>query len=232
VSFNRPDIMNAIDAECTEALIARLREADDDPETGAIVLTGNGRAFSAGGDIRNMGKPQVERVNHRDWNLTYQILAIEKPLVAMVNGAAIGLGLTIALLCDCVYVAEEAKLGDTHVRFGLVAGDGCAVTLPLLIGPQRAKELLMSSRLFTGKEAAAMGIVNYAVPRAELESTTMAFAADLAAQPAFAVRATKMIVNRHIRSMVQDTLDAGLAWERISMRLPEHAEAIAKNAKK
>lgn len=169
VAFNRPDIMNAIDADTSTALLARLREADADPETGAIVLTGTGRAFSAGGDIRNMGQPQVERVNHRDIDLTYQLLAIEKPLIAMVNGAAIGLGLTIALLCDCVYASEQAKLGDTHVRFGLVAGDGCAVTLPLLVGPHKAKELLMSSRLFTGAEAAAMGIVNHALPPAELK---------------------------------------------------------------
>jgi enoyl-CoA hydratase len=233
VTFNKPDILNAIDSRCHDALIARLHEADADPDTGAIVLTGKGRAFSAGGDIRNMGKrPLVERVNHRDWDLSYQILSIEKPLVAMVNGAAIGLGLTIALLCDCVYASRDAKLGDTHVRFGLVAGDGCAVTLPLLIGPHRAKELMMSGRLFTGAEAEQLGIVNHAVAADELTTQTMAFAHDLASQPAFAVRATKALINRHVRASVHEVLDVGLAWERMSMRMPEHAEAVAQQSKR
>jgi enoyl-CoA hydratase len=232
VAFNKPDILNAIDSRCGEALLARLHEADADPETGAIVLTGTGRAFSAGGDIRNMGKqPLVERVNHRDWDLTYQILAIEKPLIAMVNGPAIGLGLTIALLCDCVYASLDATLGDTHVQFGLVAGDGCAVTLPLLIGPHRAKELMMSGRLITGAEAEQLGIVNHAVAADELTTQTMAFAHDLASKPAFAVRATKALVNRHVRASVHEVLDAGLAWERMSMRMPEHAEAVAQRGK-
>ena len=232
VAFNKPDILNAIDSRCGEALLARLHEADADPETGAIVLTGTGRAFSAGGDIRNMGKrPLVERVNHRDWELTHQILAIEKPLIAMVNGPAIGLGLTIALLCDCVYASLDATLGDTHVQFGLVAGDGCAVTLPLLIGPHRAKELMMSGRLFTGAEAERLGIVNHAVPADELAAQTMTFAHDLASKPAFAVRATKALINRHVRASVHEVLDAGLAWERMSMRMPEHAEAVAQRSK-
>jgi enoyl-CoA hydratase len=232
VAFNKPDVLNAIDGRCGEALIACLREADADPDTGSIVLTGTGRAFSAGGDIRNMGKrTPVERVNHRDWDLTYQILAIEKPLIAMVNGPAIGLGLTIALLCDCVYASLDAKLGDTHVAFGLVAGDGCAVTLPLLIGPHRAKELMMSGRLFTGAEAEELGIVNHAVPADELAAQTMAFARDLASKPAFAVRATKALINRHVRASVHEVLDAGLAWERMSMRMPEHAEAVAQRSK-
>ena len=227
VTFNRPEVLNAIDADCAQQLLARLEAADADPATGAIVLTGAGRAFTAGGDIRNMGRPTadaVERVNHRDWDLTHRILALEKPLIAMVNGPAIGLGLTIALLCDCVYAAEDAKLGDTHVNFALVAGDGCAATLPLLVGPHRAKELMMSGRLFSGTEAAALGIVNYAVPADELVARTMAFAHELAAKPAFAVRATKMLLNRPIRAAVHDVLDAGLAWERLSMRMPEHTE--------
>jgi enoyl-CoA hydratase len=232
VAFNKPEVLNAIDSRCGQALVDRLQEADADPETGAIVLTGTGRAFSAGGDIRNMGKqPLVERVNHRDWDLTYQILAIEKPLIAMVNGAAIGLGLTIALLCDCVFASVDAKLGDTHVLFGLVAGDGCAVTLPLLIGPHRAKELMMSGRLFTGAEAEQLGIVNHAVPMDELTAKTMDFAHDVASKPAFAVRATKALINRHVRASVHEVLDAGLAWERMSMRMPEHAEAVSQRAK-
>jgi len=226
VTFNRPTILNALDAAASYALMDRLREADAEPTTGAIVLTGAGRAFSAGGDVRNMGKAQDNPVNHRDWHLAHTMLSIEKPVVAMVNGPAIGLGLTIALLCDCVFAAEDAKLGDTHVNYGLVAGDGCAITLPLLIGPHRAKELLLSGRVFTGAEAERMGIVNRAIPAADLERETYAFAAHLASQPPFATRATKMVVNRYLRTMMHDVLDAALGWERLSMQLPEHREAL------
>jgi enoyl-CoA hydratase len=226
VTLNRPAILNAIDAATTYALMDRMREADAEPSTGAIVLTGAGRAFSAGGDVRNMGKAQDNPVHHRDWHLAHTMLAVEKPVVAMVNGPAIGLGLTLALLCDCVYAADDAKLGDTHVNYGLVAGDGAAITLPLLIGPHRAKELMLSGRIFTGAEAERMGVVNHAVAPADLARETYAFAAHLAAQPPFATRATKMVVNRYLRSMMHDVLDAALGWERLSMQLPEHREAL------
>ncbi|MGH3225998.1 MAG: enoyl-CoA hydratase/isomerase family protein, partial [Streptosporangiaceae bacterium] len=136
VLLNRPDRLNAFDGEMTTALMAAVSEAENDPDTRAIVITGAGRAFSAGGDVRSFGANVDTRVNRRGWHLANLMLRVEKPTIAMVNGAAVGLGLTVALLCDVVVAAEDAKLGDTHVNLGLVAGDGAVVTLPLLIGPQ------------------------------------------------------------------------------------------------
>ena len=144
----------------------------------------------------------------------------------MVNGACVGLGLTIALLCDSVVVADDAKLGDTHVDLGLVAGDGAAVVLPILVGPHRAKELLLAGRLVTGTEAVAMGIGNYAVPTAELHDVTYRLAHEFAAQPVYAARATKMVLNRYVRAMADQILDTSLAYEAISRTLPEYPEAV------
>src|SRR5438876_4766096 len=140
VTLNRPESLNSFDAAMTPALDAALSEADADPDTRAIIVTGAGRAFSAGGDVGTFGKNPDRRVNRRGWHLAQTMLRIEKPTVAMVNGAAVGLGLTVALLCDLAIAADSAKLGDTHVNLGLVAGDGAAVTLPLLIRPQKATE--------------------------------------------------------------------------------------------
>jgi enoyl-CoA hydratase len=153
------------------------------------------------------------------------LLAIEKPVIAMVNGPAVGLGATIALLCDVIVAAEDAKIGDTHVNVGLVAGDGGVVIWPLLVGVARAKEYLMTGTLLSGAEAAAIGLVNHAVPTADLRRTTMALARQLGDQMPYAVRATKVAVNRLLRRQVLEVMDAGLAWEDLSMPMADHREA-------
>ena len=229
ITLNRPERLNASNAAMTTELIAALAAADLEESTGVIVLTGAGRAFCAGGDTSSMGSGTGsgwDRVHHRDWHLAHAILSTEKPIIAMVNGAAIGLGATMALFCDLVYIAEDAKFGDTHVNLGLVAGDGAAVALPLLVGPQRTKELLLTGRIISGSEAAAMGVVNQAVPLADLKETTWDVARTIAAQPPYAVRATKMVVNRYVRWMWHEIMEYSLAVEQISVGLPEHKEAV------
>jgi enoyl-CoA hydratase len=226
ITFNRPAQLNALDPDTVEEFQTIVRRVDLEPSTRAIVLTGAGRAFTAGGDIRTFGSKHDPRVNRRGWHLVHRMLEIEKPIVAMVNGPAIGLGLTIALLCDSVVMADDATIGDPHVNLGLVAGDGAAVVLPVLIGPHRAKELLLTGKLITGTEAAAMGMINRAVPAAELSDVAYALAREYAAQPTYAARATKMAVNRYLRWMVEQTLDVSLAYEAISRELPEYPEAV------
>ncbi|HUP73153.1 MAG TPA: enoyl-CoA hydratase/isomerase family protein [Acidimicrobiales bacterium] len=226
ITFNRPAQLNAFDPDTVEEFQSVVRRVDLEPSTRAIVLTGAGRAFTAGGDIRTFGAKHDPRVNRRGWHLVHRMLEIEKPIVAMVNGPAIGLGLTIALLCDSVVMADDATIGDPHVNLGLVAGDGAAVVLPVLIGPHRAKELLLTGRLITGTEAAAMGMINRAVPAGELSDAAYALAREFAAQPTYAARATKMAVNRYLRWMVEQTLDVSLAYEAISRELPEYPEAV------
>ena len=226
VTLNRPESLNSFDAAMTPALDAALSEADADPDTRAIIVTGAGRAFSAGGDVGTFGKNPDRRVNRRGWHLAQTMLRIEKPTVAMVNGAAVGLGLTVALLCDLAIAADSAKLGDTHVNLGLVAGDGAAVTIPLLAGPQRAKEMMLTGKIMTGAEAERMGVVNRAVPRDQLREVTWDVARTIAAQPPYAARATKMVVNRYVRRMWHEVMEFALAAEQISIGLPEHKEAL------
>src|SRR3712207_3913495 len=183
LTLNRPERLNAVNGQMHTELAHIFLDVDRDQESNAVVITGEGRAFCAGGDVSGMtsesGSNLIRegvRVRGEAHQLVEGLLAIEKPMISMVNGPAVGLCATIALLCDVIVAAEDARLGDTHVNVGLVAGDGGAVIWPLLVGVARAKEYLMTGKLITGTEAAAMGLVNHAVPREELRSFTMALA--------------------------------------------------------
>jgi enoyl-CoA hydratase len=227
VTLNRPHILNALDSVMSWRLYDAFRRADAEPTTGSIVLTGAGRAFCAGGDTRNMGiGPPTVPVLHRDWHLHQRIMSTEKPVIAMVRGAAVGLGVTIALACDIVMVADDAKLGDTHVPLGVLAGDGAMVPLVLDAGPLTAKRILLSGDFLSGASAAAAGVVNSAWPADDLADRCYELARHLAAQPQYALRATKLAVNRLLRWAEHELLEPGLAMEMVSMGLPEHPEAV------
>lgn len=237
VTLNRPERLNAVSPDMHHELQELFGEIDADPDTNVVVLTGAGRGFCAGGDTKTMATRHANqaeqlRVYTRGRHLITGMLAVEKPLIAMVNGPAAGLGATIALFCDVVFVAEEATVGDRHVNVGLVAGDGGAVAWPLLVGPLRAKELLMTGRMLTGAEAAEMGLVNRVVPAENLATETMNFAKEVAAQPPYAVRATKASINRYVQLINSHVLDSSLAWERISMKTEDHQEALRAHAEK
>ena len=227
ITLNRPERLNALHPDMVVELMEVLVEVDLEGSTRAVVLTGAGRAFTAGGDVRSFGSKPDPRVHRRGWHLVHRMLDVEKPIVAMVNGPAIGLGLTLALLCDSTVMADDATIGDPHVSLGLAAGDGGALVLPILIGPHRAKEMLLTGRSVTGLDAAAMGLVNRSVPRAELEAAAYGLAREYAAQPVYAARATKMVVNRYVRWMADQILDVSLAYEAISRELPEYPQAVA-----
>jgi enoyl-CoA hydratase len=234
LTLNRPERLNAVNGEMHRELAHIFVDADRDQESNVVVVTGAGRAFCAGGDVGGMtseaGSNLIQegvRVRGEGHLVVESLLAVEKPVIAMVNGPAVGLGATIALLCDVIVAAEDARIGDRHVNVGLVAGDGGAVIWPLLIGVARAKEYLMTGDLVNGKEAAAMGLVNHAVPPEELRSFTMSLARKLGDQMPYAVRATKAAVNRMLRRQVLDMMDACLAWEELSMKMADHREAAA-----
>ena len=234
LTLNRPERLNAVNGQMHAELAHIFLDVDLDQDSNVVVITGEGRAFCAGGDVSGMtsesGSNLIRegvRVRGEAHQLVEGLLAIEKPVISMINGPAVGLGATIALLCDVIVAAADARLGDTHVNVGLVAGDGGAVIWPLLIGVARAKEYLMTGKLITGTEAAAMGLVNHAVPREELRGFTMTLARQLADQMPYAVRATKVAVNRMLRRQVLEMMDACLAWEDLSMGMADHREAAA-----
>jgi enoyl-CoA hydratase len=232
ITLNRPDRLNAIDAAMQTELVRVFSSIDVD-ESNAVVVTGAGRGFCAGGDVKSMrgrrvtGSHRPAQVRSAGRRLVDAMLNVEKPMVAAVNGAAVGLGATIALLCDVVIMSEDAVIGDRHVNVGLVAGDGGPLLWPLLVGPMRAKELLMTGRLLKGAEAAAAGLVSRSVPAERVLDDAMTSATELAALPPYAVRATKSVVNRYMQWMAHEVIDVALAYEQISKASDDHQEALA-----
>lgn len=227
VRLNRPEKRNAVDFALHEGLEKIWRPLGTDPDVGAIVLTGAGRGFCAGGDMlgfypEDPGPFEQVRGPQR---LVQEMVSCEAPVIAAVNGVAAGLGATIALLSDIIYIADDARIGDTHVNMGLVAGDGGAAIWPLLVGLHRAKEMLMGGELVSGPDAAAMGLVNHCVPADELLARALAHARRLADGPPVAIRWTKRTLNQHLRQSLNLTLDAGLALEMLSVETEDAREA-------
>jgi enoyl-CoA hydratase len=231
VYFNNPATLNAIDHAVHADLVRFFIDVATDPETDAIILSGSGRAFSAGGDFDHIQRMIDEPALFNDSlvgakRLIFALLDCPKLVIAKVNGHAIGLGATIALFCDLAFVSTEAKIADPHVRIGLVAGDGGAAIWPHLIGHARAKEYLLTGRALTGLEAERLGLVNRAVPPAELDGVVDDFVAELLKNPVRAVQWTKLSVNVGLKQTVSAVLDASLAYEALSNLTEDHREAV------
>ena len=240
VTMNDPDKLNAVGPDNHKELEYIWIDLARDEEIKAIVFTGAGRAFSAGGDVKKMaaragtefGLQYALRVPQNTLRLFEHMLLVPQPIIAAVNGDAIGLGLTIALFADMSVVAEDARLGDTHIKVGLVAGDGGAVVWPLLVGPQRAKEFLMRGKLLKGTEAAAMNLVNYAFPKGQVLDEALKIAAEIAAQPLWAVRWSKAAVNKQIKAQLNQVLELSIAYESLTMLTQDYKEAVSAFAEK
>jgi enoyl-CoA hydratase len=153
------------------------------------------------------------------------MLDVEQPIIGAINGDAVGLGATIALFCDVIVASEKARFADTHVRVGIVAGDGGAVIWPVLIGPARAKEFLMRGHFINGAEAAKIGLVNYAVPPEEVLPKAREIAQELAEGPTWAIRWSKLSVNKWLKDQVNLIMDASLAYEMLTFNTEDHKEA-------
>jgi enoyl-CoA hydratase len=229
VSINRPDALNAVNAELHTELSWIFADIAQDEEAQAVVLTGKGRAFCAGGDAKwfqHMQPRQLDLLFAEGRKIIIDMLEVPQPIIAAVNGAATGLGATLALFCDVIFAAEKAKIGDPHVRMGVVAGDGGAVIWPWLVGPARAKEFLMTGDLVTAQEAERIGLVNHVVPGDELMEKAMAFATRLANGPIRAIRGTKASVNKILRDTANQVLDTSLAVELQCFATEDHKEAV------
>ncbi|MEK7715402.1 MAG: enoyl-CoA hydratase-related protein, partial [candidate division NC10 bacterium] len=166
VTIDRPEALNAVNAAMHEDLARVFRDVQDDPGSDVVVLTGAGRAFCAGGDVAwfqaMIDDPAAfRRLVPEAKKIVFDLLDLEKPIVCRLNGAAAGLGATLALLCDVIVAADTARIGDPHVRMGLVAGDGGAVIWPQLVGFAKAKELLMTGEMLTAQEAERLALINH-----------------------------------------------------------------------
>ncbi len=232
VTMDRPEKLNAVGQQMHLALALIFRALENDAAVRLIILTGSGKAFSAGGDIDWMqdmiDDPAIfERTIREAKEIVLSILDCEKPIIAKVNGDAIGLGATLALLCDVVFAAETARIGDPHVRAGLVAADGGAIIWPQLVGYARAKEYLLTGKLLPAAEAERIGLINHAVPADALDAAVADFALRLAKGAQQAIRWTKATINIGLKQLAASMLDAGLAYEAVTNLSADHAEAVA-----
>jgi enoyl-CoA hydratase len=242
VMLNRPESLNAVGGGMHEELEDLFMVIRRDQTVGAVLLTGSGRAFSSGGDVKGMARTSSggeERGDERSpaqsvgqmligaKTLVANLLDIEQPIVCAVHGYAMGLGATIALCSDVVIAAEDAIIADTHVNIGLVAGDGGAVIWPLLLPINTAKYYLMTGARITGKDAERLGLVLKAVPADELAGEARRIAEELANGPTLAIRWTKTSVNKILRERLNLLFDTSLVLEGATLLSEDHREATA-----
>lgn len=232
ITFNRPDQMNAVNLELHDELPDVFFFAQGDAHSDVILLTGAGRAFSAGGDLdhiqRNADDPRLfDHEARQAKRVISTLLDIEKPVVCRMNGHAVGLGASIALMCDIIFASDKAKIGDPHVHLGLVAGDGGAVVWAQRIGLARAKEYLFTGDLLSATKAAEIGLINHALPLEELDAAVDAFCDKLLNGASDAIRWTKILTNMELKRIAHAQMDAGIAYESLSVRTADHREGIA-----
>jgi enoyl-CoA hydratase len=207
MTLNRPDVLNAADRRLHTELVEVWQTIDRDPQVRVAVVTGAGRAFSAGGDLQMVEDAyrdydEIVRILEEARDLVYNILHCRKPVVSAINGPAVGAGLVVALLADISIAGESARLADGHLRMGVAAGDHAAIVWPLLCGMAKSKYYLLTSDFVGGREAERIGLVSLCVPDEELLERAAAVATDLATGPRHAIQFTKRALNQWL-------LDAG-----------------------
>ena len=223
--------VNGVDGPMHDELARVFTDLQRDSESDIIVLTAKGRAFCAGGDFDWFDEQIEDPAKFRAiaWDakrIVTSLLEMEKPIICRLNGAAAGLGATIALLCDIIIADDKAVVGDPHVKVGLVAGDGGALIWPQLIGFAKAKELLMTGDMLTAPEAKELGLINYAVPTEQLDAKVDELIAKLQGNPRWAVRWTKTVANIPLRSLAAQMMDASVGWESVSNIHKDRKEAV------
>jgi enoyl-CoA hydratase len=222
--------LNAVDDSLHHDLGLLLRSLKRETAR-AVVLTGREGVFSAGGDFDWFPSlRQVERLHRLRGDakqLIWDLVDVEIPIVAAISGPAIGLGATIALLCDVIFMADTATIADPHVRLGIVAGDGGTAIWPLLVGPARAKEFLLTGDSLAAAEAERIGLVNHVVPADRLQEEALAFATRLAQGAPLAIQYTKSAVNKLVKEALNTAFDVAIGHELVTLLSDDHAEALA-----
>ena len=240
LTFNDPSRLNAMTQAMGEAFRDAINELAGDDSLRAVVLTGAGRAFSAGGDLSMIegraalgasGRPGARGEIRDGMRAFYQLFLslrdLPCPTLAAINGAAIGAGLCVALACDVRLVARDAKLGLNFTQLGLHPGMGATWTLPRLVGPARAAEILFSSRLFSGSEAVEFGLANRALATADVLPATRSLAGEFAAAAPLAVRGVKRALRRSETARLEDQLDFEAAEQAACFESRDVQEGLA-----
>lgn len=246
IKLNRPDQLNAFSKEMIDLWIESLIEIRDNPDIHIGVVTGNGRAFCAGGDVKSMinntgfmANTHNEDVDFRStplnvknslWKVIQRIPLlmdeIDKPMIAMINGHAVGAGLDMALMCDIRIASDKSKLGETYINAGLVPGDGGGYYLPRIIGMDRALEMFWTGKILTAEEALDWKLVNYVVPHERLEQFTKDYCAKIQDKPQEVVQMMKRILKESATMSLRQSLDYVSSQMAISVFHEGHENAM------
>jgi len=207
VTLNRPEAMNALNFTLTRELMDALEAFDNDDAVGAMVITGNQKAFAAGADIKEMADKSAEEMFGKDPIASFgRIRAIRKPVIAAVSGWALGGGCEIALSCDMIVASESAKFGQPEITIGVIPGAGGTQRLPRAIGKAIAMEMVLNNRTLSAQEALQFGLVNRVVPVEAYLDEALKLAGEVAARAPVAVRAAKKMVNQAYERFLGDSL--------------------------
>ena len=236
ITLNHPEKMNAISYEMIDSLVATLFKAEMNPAVKVIVIRGAGKAFSAGGDVQAMkDKSGMFQGDSNELRMRYMqgiqkipkcMEDLSKPIIAMVNGAAVGAGNDLAMMCDLRIGCEESRFGETFAKLGLVPGDGGTFFLTRIVGFSKAMQMTMTAEIISGKKAFDFGLMNYFVETADLEKETAALATKIASLPAVAIQMAKKSLKAAYRHDLQVNLDLLAAFQGIAQRTPEHDQAV------
>lgn len=226
VTMNRPEHMNAVSGVLHDAMCSMWERFDDDEEADAIVLTGAGRAFCAGGDMELLLETHKDRKLARRRcreaeRLARAYINCELPIVAAVNGPAVGLGCSLAVLADLVVMSEDTFMADPHVNVGVVAGDGGVLVWPLMMSLLQAKEYLLLGDRIPAADCLRLGLANRVVPAGQVLQTALDLAARLAAKPRQAVRDTKRALNIHLQLAADSVMPFAMASEEMTFALDD-----------
>jgi enoyl-CoA hydratase/carnithine racemase len=236
ITLNRPDSRNPLDQETQDALIAAVQRLDTEPGIRIAILTGAGTAFSSGGNVRRMGAaataertpPQARHYyRHGIQRIPLAIERCEVPIIAAVNGPAIGAGCDLACMCDIRIAAESARFAESFVKLGIIPGDGGAWLLPRVVGFAKASEMALTGDPLSAQEALACGLVSKMVPDAELMDAARAIAARVAANPPQAVRMTRRLLREAWKAKLDAVLELSAAMQAVAHTTADHKEALA-----
>ena len=229
ITLNRPESLNALNAVMRAELLAALKAAGRDDAVRAVVITGEGRAFCSGADLRGgSGERAFRRVLTAEYHpLITAVRELPKPVIAAVNGVAAGAGMSLALACDLVYAADDARFVLAFLRIGLVPDSGLTRTLVRALGRHRAAALIFSGEPLGAAEAQAVGLVDGVVPADQLSAAVRAAAASLASGPTAAIGLAKRAINHAEDALLSESLEMEAALQELAGRSEDHAEGIA-----
>ena len=231
ITINRPDDMNAVNKQLHADFSTIFVDAEYDDDVDIVILTGAGKSFCAGGDLKWLlgvhGDPVATayHINH-DRKIQNAMLDMEKPIIAKVNGPAVGLGCSLALFCDFVYATPRSKFADPHVSVGLVAGDGGCVMWPQLIGYARAKKYLLTGEVIPANDALDMGLITEVIDEAEIDAAVLQLAEKLRDGAKYAIRWTKTSINAGLKVIANSIIDRAAAFENVTQLMEDHKIAL------